>query len=270
MIDLHAHILPGLDDGAVDMDEAIRMCRVAESDGIDTIVATPHTGNGVYMNGRDCILAAVADLNRRLREEGMSVKILPGADVHVNHDMAGMLAAGNAMTVNDRGRFMMVELPHHMIPPNFQDWIFALKLKGITPIITHPERNLSIKKHMEELHAWVKLGALVQITAMSLTGHFGDGARQSAREMLKGNLVHFIATDAHSVKHRPPVLSRARDAAAKLIGETEADHLVVTNPRSILEGKPVDSSALPKCKEPSIMSRFFSSARNHKKNVLFS
>lgn len=258
MIDIHAHVLPGLDDGPLDIVEAIRMCRIAASDGISTIVATPHTGNGVYMNGRDRILESVAALNRRLQEEGIAVEILPGADVHVNHDMAGMVAAGNAMTVNDKGRSMMVELPHHMIPPNFGHLIFALKLKGITPVITHPERNVFIKKHVKELRAWVNLGALIQITAMSLTGGFGDGVRQLSREMLKENLVHFIATDAHSATQRPPILSRARDAAAKLIGEAEASHLVITNPRLIVEGKTVDSRSIPwRRKTTGLVSRFF-------------
>lgn len=257
MIDLHAHILPGLDDGAPDMNEAVEMCRLAESDGITAIVATPHSGNGVYVNGRDRILAAVATLNSRLGEEGINIRILPGADVHINHDMAGMMVAGNAMTVNDAGRYLMVELPHQIIPPNLGDWIFALKLKGITPIITHPERNLAIRKNMEEFRKWVELGALVQITAMSVTGQFGNSAQRCAHEMLKGNLVHVIASDAHSISGRPPILSRARDAAARLAGAAQAYDLVRTNPGMILDGKPVDALRPLKRKEPGLMRRLF-------------
>ena len=257
MVDLHAHILPGLDDGAVDMDEAISMCRIAASDGISTIVATPHTGNGVYTNGRDRILDGVATLNAGLREEDIHVEILPGADVYVNRDMAGMIAAGNAMTVNDGGRYMMIELPWQMIPAGFEDWIFDLELKGIVPIITHPERNLAVAENMRELHKWVKLGALVQITAMSITGQFGSMVRESARRMLKDNLVHVISTDAHSPSQRPPVLSRARDAAARLIGGTQAATLVDTNPRMIIEGKSVDALTPLSGKTPGLIHRLF-------------
>jgi protein-tyrosine phosphatase len=153
-----------------------------------------------------------------------------------------MMAAGDAMTVNNGGRYMMIELPHWTIPPRFEQWIFALKLKGITPIITHPERNLVIEENMDELYPWVKLGALVQITAMSVTGEFGGMIRDIAHRMLKDNLVHVIATDAHSVSRRPPILSRARDAAGKLIGGARADRLVHTNPSMILQGKPVDAA----------------------------
>lgn len=257
MIDLHAHILPGFDDGASDMDESIRMCRIAESDGISTIVATPHTGNGVYMNGRDRILSGVATLNHKLKEEGIRLEIRPGADVHVNHDIAKMMDGGNVMTVNDKGRHMMIELPHQVIPPHFEDWIFAIKLKGITPIITHPERNLIVEKNIEQLLRWVKLGALVQITAMSVTGRFGNSVQRSAREMLERNLVHVIATDAHSVSGRPPILSHARHAAAKLIGDTKAGHLVYTYPNMILEGRSVDAPTPLERKQPRFIDLFF-------------
>lgn len=245
MTDLHAHILPGLDDGAADMDEALAMCRIAATDGITSIVATPHTGNGVYTNTRQTVLAAVDALNGRIREEGIGVTIFPGADVHVDHDIAGMLASGEAMTVNDNGRYMMVELPHQTIPPNFDDWIFAVRLKGITPIITHPERNLAIERNIKELARWVELGVLVQITAMSVTGRFGASVGKAAHDMLERNLVHVIASDAHSVKRRPPILSEARDEAARLLGDVRADQLVRAYPAMIMKGMAVDAPPPP-------------------------
>jgi protein-tyrosine phosphatase len=242
MIDLHAHILPGFDDGAVNMDEAIRMCRIAESDGISAIVATPHTGNGTYINRRDRILDGVSSLNVVLGKEGINVEVLPGADVHVRHDITGMLADGDATGINDKACYILIELPNDVIPPNLKDWIFSLKVKGITPIISHPERNLAVEKNMEELRTWVKLGALVQITAMSVTGEFGDPARKSAHRMLKENLAHVIATDAHSPVQRPPILSEARNVAAELIGRVAADNLVEAYPRMVIEGRPIDAS----------------------------
>jgi len=257
MIDLHAHVLAGLDDGPSDLDESIEMCRIAVQDGITTIVATPHTGNGVYVNVRDRIIAEVASLNGHLKSREIPIEVLPGADVHVSPDIGSMVQEGTAMTVNDNGRYIAVECPDRMIPPNFEEWIFAVRLKGITPILTHPERNLVIQHNTTILYRWVELGALVQITAMSLIGRFGHAAERSAREMLLCNLVHIIATDAHSVSGRPPLLSAARAAAASLVGGAYAEMLVDKIPGQIISGAPVNIPE-PIRKKQGLFRRFLS------------
>jgi len=242
MIDLHAHILPGLDDGPASLDESLAMCEIAANDGIHAIVATPHTGNGVYNNHKDSIISSLSILQNEIEKAQLPIVLYPGTDVHANVDIIDMLDEGRAMTVNDNGRYVMIEIPDQTVPPNFEEWLFGMRLKGITPILTHPERNVAIRSDIDLLAKIVNMGVLVQVTAMGITGHFGDAAERASREMLDRGLVHVIATDAHSSNGRPPVLSAARDAAASLVGEEEAWRLVQTNPRSILEGQSVEIS----------------------------
>lgn len=258
MIDLHAHILPGIDDGAQDLKESIDMCRIAAHDGIKTIVATPHTGNGVYLSNRERILSEVGLLNRNLTECSIPLKVLPGADVRIGTyiEIEEMLERGEAMTVNDNNCYLMIEFPESLIPSNLYEWLFKLKLKGITPIFTHPERNLVIQKDIGMLFEWVERGGLVQLTAMSLTGNFGQSIKRCSEELLTSHLVHFIASDAHSASRRPPVLSTARDIAASLIGIDLAFKLVDEFPADIIAGKPIDVPE-PIHKKASFFSRFF-------------
>lgn len=237
MIDLHVHILPGLDDGPKSMEESLEMCRVAHNDGITKIVATPHTGNGVYHNDREVVIAAVAKLNEGLVSENIPLQIFPGADVRIDAGLFELLENNQTLTVNDKRRYIMIEFPEYLIPPQIEEWIFRMKLKKITPIFTHPERNMIIHKNMEIVHTWIEKGGLVQITAMSITGDWGKGVRKCAEELLKARLVHVIASDAHSATRRPPILSKAVADAAKLIGETEARRMVTTIPQAILDGK---------------------------------
>ena len=260
MIDLHAHILPGLDDGPKDIEESLAMCAKAAADGIHAIVATPHTGNGVYNNHRDHINASLSILRERVEKAGLPLALFAGADVHANVAILDMLADGRAMTVNDNGSYVMIELPDQAVPPNFEEWLFGLRLKGITPILTHPERNMVIGRDPDLLARLVTMGVLVQVTAMSITGHFGKAIEKTAREMLVKRLVHVIATDAHSLEARPPVLSLARDAAALILGQEEARQLVQENPRSILEGRLIDTPQ-PKKNTQGFMKKILSRKR---------
>lgn len=257
MIDLHAHILPGLDDGPGTLDESLKMLEIAANDGIRAIVATPHTGNGVYNNHRDSIISSLSILQKKIESAGLPIVLFAGADVHVNVDIAAMLDDGRAMTVNDNGRYVMIEIPDQTVPPNFEEWLFGMRLKGITPILTHPERNVAIRGDIDFLAKIVNMGVLVQVTAMGLTGHFGNAVERTTRQMLERGLVHVIATDAHSSESRPPVLSAARDVAASLVGEEDAWHLVQKNPRSILEGQPVEI-AKRRQEKPGFMNKFLS------------
>ena len=240
MIDLHAHILPGLDDGAKDMDEAIDMCFRAAKDGIDTIVATPHTGNSSFNSHRDLIFEAVTVLNTHLKKRKIPVKVLPGADNYINEHLVRSLQDGEAMTVNDNGRYVMVEFPRDIMPPKYLELVFGLKVKGITPIFTHPERNMAVQSNSEIVRQWVDKGGLVQITAMSLIGAFGDDARKCAEDFLRYRLVHVIASDAHSRDQRPPILSKAVELAGSLVGSDYARKLVEDFPAAIIAGRPFD------------------------------
>jgi protein-tyrosine phosphatase len=270
MIDLHAHILPQLDDGAESLEESIEMCRISHKDGVRTIMATPHILPGVYTNNRSTILAKVQELNEaveKFRVQSLEFgvkdfnkstpqhlevnstnpmtpinsmtgfKVLPGADVHFSSDMPQLCEDGGIVTVNDKGQYLMVEFDFQGIPYHAEDVLFRLMAKGIIPIITHPERNFEIGQKPQRYGEMIRMGCLGQVTAMSLTGGFGSGVKQTAEKLLKSRLIHIIASDTHSVSRRPPVLSLAVREAEKIVGKEEAQRMVTDYPRAILEGK---------------------------------
>lgn len=239
MIDIHSHILPGLDDGPQTMEESIQMCRIAYQDGIRTIVATPHTLNGVYQNGRSIILSKVEELCSEFRTQNseLPLKILPGSDVRLCETTLQQVDQGEAVTIGDGGKYIMIEFPSQAIPYQAERILFQLLGRGLIPIISHPERNLEIGRRHERYDEIIKMGCFGQVTAMSLTGEFGPKVRQWAEKLLKSWLVHFIASDAHSGNGRPPILSAAVKAAAKIVGKKEAEKMVTEYPKAILEGR---------------------------------
>lgn len=243
MIDLHCHILPGVDDGAADLAESIEMARQAIADGIRTVVATPHSLNDIYFNPLQEVVDRVADLREVFEADGLNLKICPGSDAHICSRMVERVAAGEAATINLNGRYILAEFPSQAIPVESRNELIALKLNHITPIITHPERNRVFQHRLDFLYNLVEMGALVQITAMSVTGELGEAARKCAHELLNRRLVHVIATDAHSPRHRPPILSHAVEAAADVLGDEKAAWAMVTEwPAAILAG---ESFAVP-------------------------
>lgn len=237
MIDLHCHILPGLDDGPQTLEESLAMCRKAMEDGIRTMVAMPHTLNGVYLNDGTTILEAVADLSRVIRAEGLELEILPGADVYVDPCLLAMIREGRVMTINDNRKAVMLEFPEYFVPDVMCRFMGSLLEAGVLPVISHPERCDQFRDRAV-LREMVDLGALTQVTAMSITGEFGREIKACTRFFLEEGLVHVIASDAHSIPHRPPVLSTAVAEAAQILGEEHARSLVTENPRAIIEGHP--------------------------------
>lgn len=230
-----------MDDGPQSLEESLSMASRAVEDGIHTIVATPHTLNGVYNNSTQEVSSKVDSLQDFLSKNHINLRICAGADVHLCPQMIERIEAGEAGTINNNGKYMLLELPSHAIIPGVKAEIFALKMKGITPIITHPERHSAINRDMDILYELVRMGALSQVTAMSITGDFGGTVRQCAEVLLKHRLVHVIASDAHSPEGRPPVLSRAVDAAAEIVGSyEEAVRMVKELPAAILSGERVE------------------------------
>ncbi|MDF1593681.1 MAG: hypothetical protein P1P89_19405 [Desulfobacterales bacterium] len=243
MIDLHCHILPGIDDGAADVSESIEMARQAVVDGIHTVVATPHSLNDVYYNPLEKVTDLLKNLREVLAAERLALKICPGSDARICLGMAERVAAEEALTINLNGRYILAEFPSQVIPAESRNELFKLKLNNITPIITHPERNLVFQNRLDFLYELVEMGSLIQITAMSVTGELGEAAMACAHELLKRRLVHVIASDAHSSRHRPPILSQAVEAAAHVIGDEKTARAMVTDwPAAILAG---ESFAVP-------------------------
>jgi protein-tyrosine phosphatase len=276
MIDLHSHILPNLDDGPRTMEDSIQMCRISYHDGIRTIVATPHILPGIYKNDRSTILTKLHELNdalvqsaichpqsaksldsaistlrsRATAEDGripclsgrqaqsaIPLRVLPGADVHFSSDILQRYEKGEIVTVNDRGRYLMVEFAFQGIPYQAEEVLFQLLTKGIIPIISHPERNMEIGQRPQRYYEMIRMGCLGQVTAMSLTGEFGPGVRRIAEKLLSKRLLHIIASDAHSIDRRPPILSAAVGVAEKMVGKEEAYKMVTEYPQAVLDGK---------------------------------
>jgi protein-tyrosine phosphatase len=241
VIDLHNHLLPGIDDGARRLEESLQFLRLARADGVRAVVATPHMKPGVYDNRRadiDRMVGVVREAQKGDEAEG--VTLLPGAEVYFTADVAERARAGELMTIGDGGRYLLLELPYQQRPMKVEETLFQLRLLGITPLMAHPERVAYYLEDIGRVAASVRLGALTQVTAGSLCGRFGEKARDFARELLRRNLVHVIASDSHDVRYRPPILSEGLRAAAAEVGEAAARRLVEEIPRAILEGRPIE------------------------------
>lgn len=235
MIDIHCHILPEVDDGPKSWDVSLEMCRVAAADGIEHMVATPHA-NDRYAYDRAYLTGVLA----RLREQiGDAPRLSLGCDFHLSYENIQRVLAQPANYTIQGTQYLLVELSNYSIPANLAEWFTQLGDKGITPIITHPERNPILQQSPQQVLRWVEQGCVVQLTASVLTGSWGHRAGAVARWLLECDAVHVLSTDAHDLKHRAPVLSEARDAAAELRGAEVAHALVDDNPRAIVCGKPL-------------------------------
>jgi protein-tyrosine phosphatase len=233
LIDLHCHLLPGIDDGAKDLDISLAMARIAASEGVTTIACTPHILPGVYNNRGPDIRQAVARLQKSVSEEGIPIRLVTGADVHIALDLALQLGDGRALTLND-SRYFLLEPPHRRLPPRLEDLIFGLQAGGFAPILTHPERMFWIEDHYELIKRLVRNSVLMQITAGSLMGRFGRRPCYWAERMLDDGLCHLLATDAHNTERRAPGMADACERVMQRLGRDEAMHLVLTRPRGIL------------------------------------
>jgi protein-tyrosine phosphatase len=233
MIDLHCHILPGLDDGAADLSVSTEMAKAFVADGVSVVACTSHILPGLYHNSGPQIRHATAQLQQQLDRQGIPLRLVTGADNHINPNFVAELDSGHLLSLAD-SRYVLVEPPHHIAPPRLEDLFFGLLVAGYVPVLTHPERLTWIKSQYLLVQRLVHAGCWMQITAGSLTGAFGRNARYWAERMLNEGCVHLIATDAHDVNRRPPNLNRGRELAAKRVGEVEAQHLVVTRPEGVL------------------------------------
>ncbi len=254
LIDLHTHILPARDDGVRDMEQAIAMAKIAVNDGITMLAATPHVITGKVDNSRADILNAVTELNQILAGKKIPLQVLPGAEYRLEPDLPRRLAAGELLTINNTGRYLLVELPASMIPDYTARVLYDLQLQGITPILAHPERNIGFARETKVLADFVSRGILAQITAASITGQFGKSAGKTTRQLLALGCVHLIASDAHSPQGRPPILSRAALELERMAGAGRARILTHENPRRIIEGLPVETGI--RIKRPSFWARF--------------
>ena len=235
MIDIHNHILPHLDDGADSWSTSLNMCRQAVANGIKTIIATPHTLNGIYKNNPRDIEEKVKILNQKLKENDISLEILPGSEVHLSADIIEAIKNKEVLTLN-KSNYILLEFPHTQIPLHIEEILFQMQIMGITPILSHVERNLEFQQKPDSLANLIQKGALAQLTAASLCGIFGSPTRKFAQKLLANDLIYCIASDAHSDSKsgRNAILSKALAEASKIIGHQAALNLVHSNPQKII------------------------------------
>ncbi len=239
MIDLHNHMLPFLDDGASDWESAVQMAHIAVDDGIIGVVCTPHWIQGCYENSRSIILDAVQRLQKKLDEEKISLSVFPGAELHLDFDLPQRIAEGQLATLNDTGRYALIELPMDIVPFNLKNLFWELINLNITPILSHPERNLALARDPMRLFRWVEMGVLTQVTGASLLGRFGPQTQKFTMDLLEHEMVHVISSDAHSPRIRTPRLSQCRQEVCRLMGDSIARELFLTNPRAIISGNSI-------------------------------
>ena len=244
MIDLHCHMLPGIDDGAPDLATSLQMARIAWRDGITVTACTPHITPGVYDNTAPGIRKAISELRVALAAEGIPLKLVEGADVHICADMVAGLKNGRIATLAG-SRYLLFEPSHHIAPPRLRETVFEVMSAGFHPIITHPERLTWIEDHYPTMIALAKAGAWMQLTAGSVTGRFGARPKYWSERMLDEGLVHLLATDAHNLRARSPVMSEARAAVAQRLGEAEATEAVLTRPQLVLDDRPPSMATTP-------------------------
>jgi protein-tyrosine phosphatase len=240
MIDLHCHILPGLDDGALDLAESVEMARIARADGIRTVVATPH----VFRDGSDpkvltAMVRAREELARALAAAGIDLELAGGAEVYFSHEfLAEVRKKRNRLVINDSA-YLFVEFPPDHVYAGARDIFFNLLNEGLIPIVAHPERNSEFQHEPLLLYELVRMGALAQANSRSFLGGYGTRVREAAESFLRLNLVQIIASDGHSPRTRSPRLRAAVAEVAKIVGEKAALAMVTDNPEAVLrDGEP--------------------------------
>ncbi|MEO8127698.1 MAG: CpsB/CapC family capsule biosynthesis tyrosine phosphatase [Bryobacteraceae bacterium] len=235
MIDIHSHVLCGLDDGARSLDESVAMIRMAADAGTTDIVASPHA-NQEYAFDPWTVERKICELQAMV---GNFPRIYFGCDFHLTaENLDDALRSPEKYSINHRG-YLLVEFSDFHIPRTTGEIFERLVHAGMRPIVTHPERNPLLQNRLEDLEAWVSQGALVQVTAQSLLGRFGRSAKASALELMECGLVHFLASDAHDLKHRTTALSEPRRYVEKTFGAETASLVFEENPRAVLSGIPL-------------------------------
>ncbi len=249
MIDIHCHPLAGVDDGPETVEVSVEMCRMAASDGITHLVATPHC-NYEYEFDPEENQKKLAELQSAV---GDSPQLLLGCDFHLSYDNLRLLTEDRRKFAINRTSYLLVEFGNQFIPEQIEQALYEIQVAGLTPILTHPERNPVIARKPELLNQWVSRGCLVQVTAQSYTGGFGRGAARLSEMWLDQNLIHFFATDAHDLKFRPPVLSACHKKLAAAKDEALAELLLSKNPQAVIQGVPLPPN--PKPRSPGESSR---------------
>ncbi len=235
MIDIHCHILPGIDDGAKDMTEALALVNLAVADGVKRIVVTPHLHFGRFNNYLPVIEATFSSLQEEVTKAGISVDLAYAAEVRLDSEILSLLATKQLPLYGSykNQQYMLLEFPHSHIPAGSDVLVKHLIKQNIIPVIAHPERNRDLLKSPDHINSFVRLGCWFQVTASSITGDFGEECQSLALRYIEQDIIQIVASDAHNLKRRPPMLSQVRAKVVELFGENKAQQLFYDNANNI-------------------------------------
>jgi len=262
MIDIHTHIIDGIDDGAKNMTDSLALLKMAAESGTTDIIATPHIIEGTEHPTWQLIKEKTEDLNRNALSAGIPIRVYAGAEVEMNWDMLPLLKTGKENYCLAGSRYVLIELPTNTIPNYAEEFLYEVQIRELIPIIAHPERHPYLAKHPRLLHQWVRNGALLQCNVGSFTCKFGTEVKNFANLLLKNNMVHFFGTDAHSVEHRHSDASAALEIIAKKVSPETLRMITSVNPQAILEDRYIDVDVtreleLPEEKKKGFFARLF-------------
>jgi len=255
MIDIHTHLLPGIDDGPITWDETMAMLKQGVDDGITGAVCTSHVLNRLDAAFEKQLTDKFQELKKRVEKENINVALWLGAEIHIQSDfhLNSPLA-----TLNNNGKYMLIELPLSEVPENATETIFQLCLDGIVPILAHPERNGIIAQRPNWAYEFAQRGLLLQINAGSVTGYFGKRTKRLVYQFLDQGYVHFVASDCHNPKGRTMILSKAYKIIEKKWGKQTAKRLFIENPQKAIAGQEIRTTEYEPLGEFSgFLSKFF-------------
>jgi protein-tyrosine phosphatase len=244
MIDIHCHLLPNVDDGPKTWDDTLALVALGMEEGIETFVATPHILDGLNAERDRLLRARFSELEERLDAEGLHVEVVLGSEIFYQFGLEKIRDL-EAATFGGNGRYFLMELNLASFPPHLEQTLSRLQTMGLSPILAHAERYVKFSGNLKRLRELIYQGVLVQVNSGSLTGRFGRRIQKVSHRLLAENLVHFVATDAHNITTRPPLLREAMDVVADSKGADEVQRLFHDNPLRAIRGEWIESEAYP-------------------------
>lgn len=238
VVDLHCHILPGIDDGSKDWETSLKLAQDAVDDGVTHALCTPHTLNGRFLNHKADVIKLTEEFQDKIDQAGIPLTVFPGHEVRLSGGLLDALDNEDILFCDEDGQYMLLELPSNEVPHYTKNMVFQLQQRGITPIIVHPERNNEILEEPTKLQEFLEMGVLVQITASSYTGIFGKKIEDCSREFIKAGQCAFFASDAHDLPRREYQMHAALDKLAKEFGEGKKQEYL-SNAQKVVNGEPV-------------------------------
>ncbi len=243
MIDIHCHILPGVDDGSPDMETSLKLAEVAEKEGITAALLTPHHMDGEYVNHKNDVEKEVAEFQKQINDHGINFKVFPGQEVHITGELLYEIDDGDILFADPYNRYLMLELPHTGVPEYTENMLFELIARGITPVIVHPERNYGFQDDHDLLYSFVEQGAATQLTESSYLGVFGKEVEKFTEEIIKANLGTTFASDAHNFKGRRYRMGDAYNKLKKQFGIKMVARYEY-NAKAILNGDDIEQGTI--------------------------